>query len=165
MFVSNTVIVAIADEPGRKIAPQLVCPRTRIALIPRTAGETALSSGIRLPSSRVGNKIDFLLPVNPQLSPAAWTLQGAQVIQQILLLLTVQLLKQIDHGICLRTGTGMILNRREQTTIGGRSAAVVQKEKALPQTPQRSGPELIRAGRTLRNVICQSRAHMVYQQI
>ena len=59
----------------------------------------------------------------------------------------------------------MILDRREQAAIGGCSAAIVQEKDALPHTPQRSGAEFIRAGRTLRDVIREPRAHVMEQQI
>src|SRR5580658_5492123 len=64
-------------------------------------------------------------------APSLQPLQRAQEVQQILLLLIVQLLKKIDHAVRLRTGTAMLLNRREQTTMGECGAAVVKKENAL----------------------------------
>lgn len=47
----------------------------------------------------------------------------------------------------------MVLYGREQTAIGGRSTAIVKKEEALPQTPQRCGSELIRPSSALGDYI------------
>jgi len=74
---------------------------------------------------------------------AAAGLQRAQEIQQVLLLLGTQSQKKIDNTVGLRTGTRVILYGRQQTTIRGCSAAIMEKEEALPQAPQRRGAELI----------------------
>ncbi len=53
-------------------------------------------------------------------------LQRTQEVQQILLLLAIQLLETMDHLVSLRTGTGMILDRLEQTAIGGTGPAIMK---------------------------------------
>ena len=92
-------------------------------------------------------------------------LERAQEIEQILLLLVVQSLKEADHAIGLRTGTGMRLYGCEQATIRGRGAAIVKKEDALSQTPQRRGAEFIRASSALGHIISETRTHVVDQEI
>ena len=55
----------------------------------------------------------------------------------------------------------MGLNRFEQ--IAG--PPVMQEEDALPDAPQRRGPEFARAGLTLTDAIRKSRAHVVQEQV
>jgi len=81
------------------------------------------------------------------------------------LLLIIQLFKETDDAVGLRTSAGMRLDGCEQATIRGRSAAVVKKEEALSQSPQGRTAELIRAGCALGNIISESRTHVMDQEI
>ena len=59
----------------------------------------------------------------------------------------------------------MGLDGVEQATICRPRAAVMEEEDALANAPERSGAEFIRTGRTLGDVIGQTRAHVVDEQI
>ena len=59
----------------------------------------------------------------------------------------------------------MVFDRREQAAVGRSGAAVVKKEEPLAKTPEWSGTKLIGARRTLSDIICQPRSHVVYQQV
>src|SRR6266852_4537947 len=82
-----------------------------------------------------------------EVSPEA--LQRAQEVQYLLLLRGAEVGEILLHRSGFAAPAGMGLNRRQQV----RAAAIVQQEDSLPQTPQRSGAELVAAGAALRHVV------------
>src|SRR2546425_1132098 len=101
------------------------------------------------------------------MSASRFGLQRAEEVQEVLLLLLAESVEVVDDGIGLgrrepQTGPALVrLDRLEQ--VGG--AAVVEEEDALPQTPQRRRPELVRTGPPLDDVIREPRPHVVQQQV
>ena len=61
----------------------------------------------------------------------------------------------------LATGALVVLDSFHQ--VGG--ASVVEEEDALPNTPERSGSELIGAGATLRDAVRKTFPHVVDEKV
>ena len=94
-------------------------------------------------------------------SPTVRNLERAKEKDQVLLVLVRQAFEILDDLVGLAFVTLMRLDRFHE--VGG--AAVVQEEDALPQTPQRSGPEFISTGGTLRDMVSQIGAHVVQEKV
>src|SRR5215467_12436471 len=94
-------------------------------------------------------------------------LEGAQEVDQVLLLLLGQRVEIRDDLVGLRanlpcgTGSGMGLNRSYQAL----SAAVMHKEDALAYTPQRRGAKFVCGGFTLADAVVESGAHVMQRKI
>ena len=89
--------------------------------------------------------------------PTAVSSQGAQEIQQILLLAARKRRKVLFYFCRFGAIAGVSLNRRDQV----RSTSVMQQENALSESPQRRRAELIAPRSALRHVVSQSRTHVV----
>jgi hypothetical protein len=89
------------------------------------------------------------------------TLQRPQELDDVLPLLHLQPVEPLDDAICLAALASMCLDSLCQV----RSSPVVEQEHALPDTPERGGSELIRAGADLRDPVCQTRAHAMNEEV
>lgn len=78
-----------------------------------------------------------------------------------------QLAKLGDHSVCfarpilLVAGACMMKYRLNQVF----RSAVMQEKNPLTDAPQRRGPELVAESKTLRDIICKARPHMMDEQI
>src|SRR3974377_299932 len=99
---------------------------------------------------RVSNGASFKKPGN--LKAALVSLQGAQEIQQVLLLIVrKRIVEQENDSGCLRPAAGVLLNGLQEAAVGRRGAAIVKEKDALAEPPQRRGAEFARSG-ALRNI-------------
>jgi hypothetical protein len=89
--------------------------------------------------------------------------EGAKEIENILLLMRREVIEKRNDIVGLRAVAGVLLNSMDEPAILGAGSAIMQKEDALPQTPERRGTELIGPCRSLRNVIREPGAHVVDQ--
>jgi len=59
----------------------------------------------------------------------------------------------------------VLLNRVDQAAIRGGGAAIVQEENALADAPEWRGAEFVADGGTLGNIVRETRAHVVDEQV
>src|ERR1700733_3196324 len=120
-------------------------------------------------------------------------LQASQEVQQILLLRRTQRVEVVDHRVGFRATrdagalrfvnavggqdveqlrirslsavfvAGVVVELDSLHQVGG--ATVMQEEKTLPESPQRSGAELVGSGAALADAIGEPRAHVVEGKI
>jgi len=91
----------------------------------------------------------------------AKTLEGAQEIDDFLLLLHTQLIEVFDDLIGLAALAFVSADGFDQ--IG--CASIMKEEDALPRAPERSGAELVGAGAALRDAVGEALAHVVDDEI
>src|SRR5437867_10913634 len=93
------------------------------------------------------------------------SLEAAQEVQKILLLVLVEVVEVIDDGVRLRRSESQVpgalvgLNRLEQII----RPSVVQEEDALSQPPERRGQELVALGLPLEDIVGQRASHVLEQ--
>jgi len=88
-------------------------------------------------------------------------LQGAQKVDEVLLIRGAQSLEVGNHLIGFAPGAGMVGDRLDQVA----GPAVMKEKHPLADTPERRGAELIGTGRSLGDAIGEAHAHVMYQQI
>ena len=89
------------------------------------------------------------------------SLQRPQEVDDVLPLLRLQPVEPLDDPICLARLASVCLDSLDQV---GRSP-VVKQEDALPDTPERGGSELIGPSAALRDPVCQTRAHVMNEEV
>lgn len=89
------------------------------------------------------------------------SLQRPQEVDEVLPLLHLQPVEPLDDPICLARLASVCLDSLYQV---GRSP-VVKQEDALPDTPERGGPELIGAGAALRDPVRQAAPHVMNEEV
>ena len=92
---------------------------------------------------------------------APFSLKGPQEINDLLLLLSFQLIEMLDDLIRLAALASVISNRLHQV---GRPS-VMQEEGPLSDTPERSGSELVGASGALRDAVGEAFAHVVDEEV
>jgi len=88
-------------------------------------------------------------------------LEGAEEIQQVLLLLGVEVLEVVDYGVGFGALAGVLVNGVDE--IGG--AAIVEEEDALAESPEGRGAEFVGCGGALGDAVGEIRAHVMDEQI
>ena|ERR1700687_3420982 len=88
-------------------------------------------------------------------------LERPQEIDDLLLLLRSQPIEMFDHLICFAATALVIADGFHQV---GR-ASIMEEEDALSDAPERSGPELVGPGATLRDAVGEAYAHVVDDKV
>src|SRR5882724_10905612 len=95
------------------------------------------------------------------------TLERAEEVEQVLLVVRVETVVSIDHGVGLRraelgvAAAAVSLDRLDEVI----RAPVVQEEEPLAQTPERRGPKLVAARDALLDLVGEPGAHGVQRHV
>jgi hypothetical protein len=114
-------------------------------------------------TNRQSGGADIRVRVDTDHAPASTTggvplsLERAQEFDNLLLLLSAQLIEMFDDLICLAASASVSSDGTHQVA----RPSVMEKEDTLPYAPEGSGTEFVGAGAALRDVVGEAFAHVV----